>query len=88
MEQETTSTTNKTSTAEYYKEYRENNRDKFKKNCKTYYDKNKAKVRRCEVCNCDIKGINVSQHNRTNKHLHNLYVARPFILIRAPDRHN
>ena len=88
MEETTTSINDKKPRTNYYKEYREKNPDMFKKNCKTYYEKNKSKVRRCELCNCDIKGMNISQHNRTNKHLENLYINRPFILIRHQDRLN
>ena len=57
--------------SEYFREYIKNNRQKYAENNKKYYEKYKKRITTCILCNCDITGINISQHNRTTKHKEN-----------------
>ena len=62
---------NKLDRSEYFKDYRVKNHDKMQENNRKYYENNKNRIRLCTVCNCEIKGINITQHHRTKKHINN-----------------
>lgn len=66
---------NKEAMLEYNKLYYQNNKERIAERNKQYREENKEKRSQkieCPVCGCQISKGNMSTHNKSNKHQHNL----------------
>ena len=57
---------------EYHRNYRKNRKDVTKGCNQRYYNKKKDLYQTCDICACQIKGINMTQHKYTTKHKNNV----------------
>ena len=62
---------------EYYKQYRQIKKEVIRGCNERYYNKKKNEYQTCKICNCPIKGVNMTQHNYTIKHKNNINSIQP-----------
>jgi hypothetical protein len=70
---------NKEEKKEHTKQYYEDNKEQIKEHTKQYYEDNKeilkekkSVLKKCELCNCEIRTDNFNKHLKSVKHKNNL----------------